>query len=455
MKWSGCTDEDARKAAEDAQSTANAAQTAADAAMSEEEVAAAIAKALEGYLKAEGAVTDADVKKAIEDSLKNYQAKGDYATKGDVDKKQDKIDLSAYAKSADVKKVADDLAAHTKGAVTSAAVAEQIKKALAEYEIEKKIAAAIDNIDTLSADAIQAKIEAAIAETLENYYTKDETDAKIAEALEAYFGEFTPEEVTALMAGMDKAMTTDEWNNATLKVVATLKAAEALFNKLAVNSYRQANKAKINELMANIKVSDDVTIVTKIVVFPTLADGSLDDFRFENMHAAADTVNTYAATSKILSELTVHILRSPDVAYIDAIAANILAATAVPCFADEIAAIKDRIYALGNGATLANIDSDKDGAADDGDKYTADTQTYHGKTFAKGAVKAVQVVTVADQAAFNKIKADLEEMIVAYSFEAFNFDSLHYFDFTDIKGKWTKANAADIWATAGTYKGEK
>ena len=447
----GCTDEDARKAAEDAQSTANAAQTAADAAMSEEEVAAAIAKALEGYLKAEGAVTDADVKKAIEDSLKNYQAKGDYATKGDVDKKQDKIDLSAYAKSADVKKVADDLAKHTKGAVTSAAVAEQIKKALAEYEIEKKIATAIDNIDTLSAEAIQAKISAAIAETLGNYYTKTETDAQIAAALESYFGKYTTDEVGDMLDAMAKSMNTDDWNDASLQVVATLKAAEALFNKLAINSYRQANKAKINDLMANIKVSEDVTIKTEIVVFPTRTeDAALADFKHEILHESG-AIKTVTATNKILSQLTVHILRAPNIEYINAISANIAAANDVDNFRDEINDIKNRLYALGTGLNFAKIDSNRNNV--DEDKYS-DATTYHGTAFAKNAVKAVQVVTVADQAAFNKIKADLDDMIVAYAFEAMNFDEFHHFDWSDIKSKWVKAGANPIYQTAGYYKSE-
>ena len=296
----GCTDEDARTAAQNAQdaadaaqSAANAAQGTADAALTDEEVAAKIAAALADYLKKADAVNAADVdakvaelKAAIEASLKNYQAKGDYATKDDVNKKQDKIDLSAYAKSADMKKLSDDLATLTKNAVTAAQVQETVTKALATIEIDSKINAALAKVDTLSADAVQAMIEEAIAETLAAYYTKEETEALIDEKLEAavesimaYFGEYTADEVVAMMAALEKSMTTEEWNNATLKVVSILDQAKKLFEKLYANSYKQDAKQKINDLMAKITVPGlDAPINTEIVVFKKNADGSLKDF---------------------------------------------------------------------------------------------------------------------------------------------------------------------------------
>ena len=64
----GCTDEDARLAAEaakdaadKAQSSADAAQTAADGKTTTEAVAAQIAEALKPYLKADAALSEADV----------------------------------------------------------------------------------------------------------------------------------------------------------------------------------------------------------------------------------------------------------------------------------------------------------------------------------------------------------------------------------------------------------
>lgn len=431
----GCTDEDARKAAEDAQTSADKAQTTADAAQTEEEVAAAIAKALESYLKTEDALSSADVDKKVADLKSTIEASlKDYATTAALDKKQDKIDLSAYAKSADLTALTKKVTDHLDGALTEKKVNDLITAALAEYEIEKKIAAAIENIDTLSADAIQKKIEEAISETLKNYYTKDETDAKIKAALEAYFGEYTAEEVVKLLATMEKAMTTDEWNKATSKVLATLKLVQEFFGSVGSKYYTYKNKALINSYFSDY----DLT------VFKKNGDGTLADYKAEYMHDENKTTTVADATNKILSEMTVQILRAPNVEYIQGILDAVTKATQVPDWTTEIAEIRNDLYALGE---LAKVDSNRDGKAD---TETNAEYKYHGVTYKKGADVVAQVVTVADQTAFNTINDKLNDLVIEYALGSANFSS--YYGIT-LAGKWVNGNTTKYY-TAGTFKSE-
>jgi hypothetical protein len=248
-------------------------------------------------------------------------------------------------------------------------------------------------------------------------------------------------------------MTTAEWNQATLKVVSILDSAKALFKELYENSYKQDSKKAINDLMAKISVPGlDAPINTDIVVFKSNTDGSLKDFEYDYMHADNGTVNTVDATSKILTQLTVHILRAPSVEYLNAIQANITAAYEVDNFADEMNRVKARLYDLGE---LAQVDDNmKDGA----DKYTTSTNgwstTYHGKTYKKGDVKVAQVVTVADQAEFNAIEAYVEKLVLAYALEADNFKTYYGFSFEDVYGEWADEKGNKSYKPAGYYEGE-
>lgn len=537
----GCTDEDARLAAEaakdaadKAQSSADAAQTAADGKTTTEAVAAQIAEALKPYLKADAALSEADVDKkvadlkaAIEASLKNYQAKGDYATKADVDKKQDKgnyatkDDLKGYQSKGDYATKGDLAGYQTKGdyatkedlkalagfasseeldaltaalneftetALTKDAIAEIVTEALADYAttvyVDEAIAAAVAEEREITA----ADIKKAIDEALADYMTAAEIEARLeemnkalTEKIESYFIGFEPEKVVELLKNVDKAMNKDEWAQATVLVTETLEKTVKLFKRVHDNSYTQDRKAEINAIMLAINgIPADYEVFKKI----TNKGGSyLDDFHYDNMHGkddagnTLDNVDTNDAIAKVLTDLTVVILRAPSVADVTAIKTQIEKAIAVPSFVEDITVWRNDLYTLGEVVpVMVNKDNELRPSVNFDFTKTATwkqavglndntSMKYHNETVSSGATAKAQVVKAAHAGAYAQDVAALEKLIVEYTLESMRFgtsaDSANFGAFNsgavmalyeEIKdGK----HVAWHWVTPGTYKGEK
>lgn len=535
----GCTDEDARLAAEaakdaadKAQSSADAAQTAADGKTTTEAVAAQIAEALKPYLKADAALTEADVDKkvadlkaAIEASLKNYQAKGDYATKADVDKKQDKGNyatkddlknyqgkgdyatkgdlagyqtkgdyatkedlkaLSGFASSEELAELTAALNEFTEAALTEDAIAEIVTDALVDYAttvyVDEAIAAAIEAEKAITSEIIAAAIEEALADydlTVEERMGKMEADLKAL--IESYFGVFEPEEVVELLKNVDKAMDKTEWAAATVAVTRVLKKTSDLFKKVYENSYTQDRKAEINSIMAKINGLD-----THVVVFQTYTDkadnnswndGSyLKDFEYDYLHTnlTDDRVDTRTASAKILTDLTVFILRAATIEEIAGIEAAIDKATKVPCFNDDMAAWRNGLYNIGE---VVKVMTDKDGNLTGGRDYThqkakfptwgevhngGKNSMYHNMAITKDTVLQAQVATAAHAGVYAEYVAKLERLVVEYILEAPRFqdhEGKGFGDFTtSLRSLHVTTDAAGnktyTWAVPGTYKNE-
>ncbi|MBQ8585121.1 MAG: hypothetical protein IJ452_02420, partial [Butyricicoccus sp.] len=399
----GCTDEEARTAAENAQNTA-------DAATTEEEVAAKIAEALAPYLKSADAITEDKVKSIVADSIKGCATTDD---------------LAAYAKSADLKALSDKLADY----VTDADVEKVVKNAMASYDIEKQVAAALEDLDTMSSSEVQKMID----KTLEKYLTADEIDERIAAVLEGYFGEFTAAEIQAMMTAMDKAMNLDDWNDATEAVIQVLADADDLLTRAQNNTFTQANKELINSLSG-------------LVIFPKDTNGVYGDYDGDTADAS-------------MAALGIMILRAPNLTELDAIAGGIKEATAVKSLEDQLKDIRIRLYELGEVVDVFNYNGDKDNKNDDdGEKYAKDAAkaNYHGENRAEKNVVA-QVVTAADRAAFTAIQEDLDEMLIEYATGCVDF----YFDTDDIWSVYTYTVKGDANKTvkteivkAGTYKND-
>lgn len=486
----GCTDEDARlaadaakDAADKAQSTADAAQTAADGKTTAEAVAAQIAEALKPYLKAEDAVSEADVDKkvadlkaAIEASLKDYQAKGDYATKADLNKYQAKGDyatkadlkaLSGFASSSELKTLSDKVANLTKSAVTADQVKTIVTETLVDYATTAYVDAAIAKAAAAEREITTADIAEAIEAALADYdlTVQDRIDAlekALTEKIEAYFVGYDAEEVVALLGKVDKAMNAEEWAAATVMVTRVLDKASKLFTKVVTNSYTQDRKAEINTIMGTIN-----GLKTGVVVFKTItnkAGSYLDDAHYEYMHDGntANDVDVRVASAKILTDLTVFILRAATVKEISGIEAAIDKATAVATFKEDIAAWRNDLYTVGEVVPVI-----LDRAKNTQEKWSGlngDHGTkYHNDVYKNGSVKKAQVATAAHRAQYNEDVANLEKLVVEYTLESMRFgtssDSASFGAYTDaVKSLYSITANGKItgyaWVAPATYKGE-
>jgi hypothetical protein len=487
----GCTDEDARlaadaakDAADKAQSSADAAQTAADGKTTAEAVAAQIAEALKPYLKAEDAVSEADVDKkvadlkaAIEASLKDYQAKGDYATKADLNKYQAKGDyatkadlkaLSGFASSSELKTLSDKVANLTKSAVTAAQVKTIVTETLVDYATTAYVDAAIAKAAAAEREITTADIAEAIEAALADYdlTVQDRIDAlekALTEKIEAYFIGYDAEEVVTLLSKVAKAMNAEQWAAATVMVTRVLKKASALFDKVVNNSYTQDRKAEINAIMGKIN-----GLNTGVVIFKTISNkaGSyLDDAHYDYMHSGDQSftgVDVRTASAKILTDLTVFILRAATVKEISGIEAAIDKATAVATFKEDIAAWRNDLYTIGEVVPVI-ADKAKNTQAKwsglNGDHGTM----YHNVVYKNGSVQKAQVATAAHRAQYNEDVANLEKLVVEYTLESMRFgtsaDSASFGAYTDaVKALYSITANGKItgyaWVAPATYKGE-
>ena len=539
----GCTDEDARTAAQNAQnaadaaqSAANAAQSAADAKTTAEAVAAQITEALKPYLKADAAMTEADVKsaienaltgyqakgdyatktdltnalkdymkssdaltkKAVEDMLKSYQAKGDYATKSDLTAalkdyaKSDDVTVAvanyitktemaaalesfaAFAKSEDLSALSDALTDAMDAALTAEDVADLITEALVDYAttayVDEAIAAAKEAEREITTAEIAEAIKKALADydvTIKEYI--DKADADLKALIESYFGTFTPEQVVALLKNVDKSMDAEQWAAATVQVTRVLKKAATLMDKVVGKSYTQARKAEINGYLAKINGLD-----THVVVFETKtatykdSNGAtqtigtyLDDAHNTNLLQGEADIDVRVATARIMTDLTVFILRAATVDELVAIETAVDKAIAVPTFENDINAWVSNLYTIGKTAAVQKMKADGSGYEDDKWEYGSDMK-YHNTTV-KNGVKYVQVATYADEAKYNTAKANLENMIVTYLLEAMLFgqsaesDELGSYK-TNMVALWKYSKDNTVyysWEIPGSYANEK
>ncbi len=397
----GCTDKDARAAAENAQATA-------DAAATEAEVAAKITEALAPYLKTADA--EAKINEIVTNAIKGCATTDD---------------LADFAKSADLKDLTDKLATY----VTGADVEKEVKNAMASYDIDKKIKDAIAANKSLTADDVQKMIN----DSLKNYLTADEVEERVEAILAGYFGNFTAAEVQAMMTSMDKAMNLDDWDAATEAVITVLADADDLLTRAQNNTFTQAAKKLINELSGlTIFVADDKGVY------------------------GAYNGSTADAT---MAALGLRILRAPNLDVLNEIAGGISDAAKVESLEDELEGIRIRLYALGNVVDVFNYDNDADGKNDDAEeKYAKDAAkaNYHGENRAEKDIVA-QVVTAADRAAFTAIQEDLDEMMIEYATGCVGFA----FTTADIWSVYTYTEKGDANKTvktatvpAGTYKND-
>ena len=497
----GCTDEDARlaadaakDAADKAQSSADAAQTAADSKTTTEAVAAQIAEALKPYLKADDALTAADVDKkvadlkaaieaslkdyakkadvdkkqdkgnyATKDDLKGYQAKGDYATKADLKA------LAGFASSDELKTLAAKLDEFVKTALTAEQVEAIVTDALVDYAttayVDEAIAAAIEAEKAITSETIAAAIEAALADydlTVEDRI--EALEKALTEKIEAYFVGYEAEEVVALLGKVEKAMDAKEWAAATVMVTRVLKKTSALFDRVVKNSFTQERKAEINAILAEIN-----GLKTGVVVFKTItnkAGSYLDDAHYEYMHDGntANDVDVRTASAKILTDLTVFILRAATVEEIAGIEAAIDRASKVPAFVEDMAAWRNDLYTVGEEATVI-ADKAKGTAAKwsglNGDHGTM----YHNVVYKNNSVMKAQVATAAHRAQYNEDVANLEKLVVEYTLEAMRFgassDSAAFGNYNAgaVMALYEEVKDGKIvgyhWVTPATYKNEK
>ncbi len=378
----GCTDQDARDQAADALNKAEGAQSAADAAQTAEEVAAAIAKALEGYYKGSAD----DIKAIVTAELKDVVTADD---------------LAKYAEKSALDALTTKVNGLTTG-LTEAQVKELINKALADVAIDKKISDAIAGAGILSADDVKKLIKEALDAfdiDLSDYVKKDELDDYVTdEDLKEYFGDMTAEQIYAALDTMieeypGEHLSGDEWNKATVKVIETLNIAGSFINgDLIDHFYLDENKYLINTYSG-------------IAMFPSNGKGAdgvantEDDSYGEYDQAAADAA---------LAVLALKILRAPDVATIDAINEGFKKAIAVECWCEELEDVKADLYALG---AMAVLDNDMNDTAD---KYGAAAK-YHGNDYAKDAEIKYQVITDADAEKFAELQVALDALILAYA----------------------------------------
>ena len=486
----GCTDEDARTAAQNAQDAADAAQTAADSKTTADAVAAQITEALKPYLLADAALTAADVDKkvadlkaaieasladyakkadvankqdkgnyATKDDLKNYQAKGDYATKADLKA------LSGFASSSELKTLADKVTALTNSALTKAQVEAIVTDALVDYATTAYVDAAIAEASAEDREITTAEIAEAIAAALADYdVTVEERlaalEQKMTDLIESYFVGFEADEVVALLAKVDKAMNAEEWAAATVMVTRVLKKASALFDKVVNNSYTQQNKKAINDIMANINGR-----ATGVVIFKTISNAAgsyLDDAHYDYMHNGAADVDVRTASAKILTDLTVFILRAATVDEISKIETAIDNATKVPTFIDEMNAWRNDLYTVGEVVSVIS-DTSKNTEAKwsnlNGDHGTM----YHNVVYKNNSVMKAQVATAAHRAQYNEDVANLEKLVVEYTLESMRFgastDSAAFGNYNSgaVMALYSKTinNVINYkWVTPGTYKNE-
>lgn len=551
----GCTDEDARlaadaakDAADKAQSTADAAQTAADGKTTTEAVAAQIAEALKPYLKADAALSEADVdkkvadlkatieaslknyqakgdyaakadlanylktsdaltKKAVEDMLKNYQAKGDYATTANVNSV--KADLTAalkgYASKDDVTAAVADFA--TKAEVTAAiesfaafaksedltALSEALSEAMGAALTMEQVTEAITNTlvgvatEAYVDDAIAAakaeereittkEIADAIAKALADYDLKiedrlAEMEKALTEKIESYFIGFEPKKVVELLGKVDKAMNAEDWAVATTMVTRILTKAGTLMDRVVGLSYTQARKEEINGYMAEMNGQK-----TGVVIFNTITSiysennanheigKYYDDAHNTNLLGKdkngnqIEDIDVRVATARIMTDLTVFILRAATSAELAGIEAQIDKAIAVPSFAEDMNNWIAKLYNIG---TYAAVQKPKNNGYENEKWPNADGWLYHSKN-ADETVQEVQVATYAEEAKYNEVRAELEHMIITYLFEAELFgDSVesgkmgNYKDHVVALWKYSKDNTVKYsWQIPGTHLGE-
>lgn len=367
----GCTDSDAQKKIDELQTEVDNKANKADVTT---EVSAAIANALKDYLKTNDAVTEAAVKELINSSV------ADFAKKSDLNGLATTDALKSYVKSDEFNTLKNSL----KNYVTSA----DVTKAIEAYVATEAFKQAVKNItgNSLSKADIEQIVKNVLAEG--KYTNEDYVKNAIDDTLKNYFGELDAETVLKIlteqkkqMDAKDSPMTEKEWNAATELVIATINSIQTTFSKIRSNIYTAANKAAINEAVKPLGIT----------VFK--ADG------------------TFANSAEYETKLIEYrILRVADVKEIQALKSAVEAAGAVESFADEWNKVVVRLYALGQYVNIYNNTNYKDSEAP---KYSAAT-TYHGRNYAKNAIKQTQVVTYADKAAFTQLSEDIDDLLVKY-----------------------------------------
>lgn len=321
------------KAADEALTKAEEAKTAADA----------VAEALDGYVSKEDKAT---VKALVIEALGD-----DYATAAEIDALAEK--LAAYVTADDVSKM--------------------IKDEMAKYALDK-----------LSGNLIT---EEKVLEILKNYYTKDEVDAK----LKNIFGEFTAEQVQAILKD---AMSLKEWDKTSDVVLTTIEYLQVLLKALNEETYTQANMKKVNECLAPFG----------IVAFK---DGADSDTRLDELKGNSEAI---AEIAKLL-EYT--ILRQATLEDMAELKAAVDAAVAVPTFEKSFKALKNNLYGLGDLYVVGDYDGNN--GAFKADKYSEYGLTYYHETAVKGTDSAkVQIVTLADKAGFHAFANAHDALLAEY-----------------------------------------
>jgi hypothetical protein len=286
-------------------------------------------------------------------------------------------------------------------------------------------------------------------------------EADLKALIESYFGAFEPAQVVKLLENVDKAMDKKEWAAATVAVTRVLEKTKKLFEKVYGNSYTQERKAEINAIVANIN-----GLETHVVVFKKVEDKGSDwndgfyyaDFAYDVLHETGK-LNVVDATEKILSDLTVFILRAATYAEITGIEAAIDNAMAVKTFKDDIAAWRDGLYTIG-GADYFNVVAKNANGVYENQKWAGlgDGGTkYHNTAVAKDGIKKAQVATAAHRADFNAARTALERLVVEYTLDAPRFATNEGKGFV-VKSLYVgtkKDNPTKYeWATPGSYAGE-
>lgn len=292
--------------------------------------------------------------------------------------------LAGYLKTADAEATVKALvdAALADGAATKAEIAELSAK-LANYVTLAQVEALIT--EKVAANAVAGAVtKAEIEEILSKYYTKEEVDAKFNNL----FGEFTAEQVLAMLKN---AMTLTEWDGATEIVLDTIRNLQTLLNSLKYNTYTQANMAKVNEALA----------IFDVVAFKDAdKDGRLDELKLQT-----------EAIDKIAKELEYTLLRQPTIEDATALKNAVAAAVAVPTFESSFAALIADLYGLGQLVTVGSYDASEKFTAE---KY-GDLGGYYHETYVAGKSDVQnQVVTLADKAGFHAFAQAHDALLAEY-----------------------------------------
>ncbi len=459
--------DEANKKADDALAAADEAKTAADA----------VAAALADYLKVTDAVAMEEIKAEITKALEGYASSEDlaaFATSEQLTALSDKLAdyalksaLDGYVADAELTAVADRL----KAAEAS------VETILADYVTGAKLTAAtkdiadmktkVDGLDakikdelvgyalTTEVDALEGKLSKlteVVSSILQAFgYTKDEADAllkpdaatPVLVDIESPAETLTAQIMNKIEAALDEkvadAMSKEEWDTTTTKVLATIKTLQTLIEKLYATTTKTVQADTDQDGDSDVDEDDTIDVEIWKVNYSTAARNEINGFMFgafginifveeEHTNLADDTKKVKKLTGvsdkeETLKMMEYALLRAATEDDLGKLMAAIDNANAVKSFEDDLAATL---------ATLLTV----------GDVHT-NAQYKDGNTRKEATV---QVMTIDYKANFLAFNASMDDLFADYvDDDIFDYDAKTTFD--DTYGSLT---ALTVWK--GTEK---